>query len=326
MDMSLQYLLEAQGYIEQFIDIPFSDAFFEDEDKNKEAKNGAINSIKNAIKVLITKVKEAIKDITEWIHTKFMSKEEKVKWDAIKSKVKSDKDLGDTKITIEQWEPYEELYDDAIKTITEEQNKEEPDMNKINSKMATFEAGIKSLGGKGKDAASRAISVMSLRTLVDIADRNAICAKAINMALQSELVNLEDMEKSIGSKQLQKYENKIRRYANNGFLHRAKVKLLYRKKATLKAVMNKQKRAILSYTNIDKDGKLKDGKSIVSSGSLRKGGISHPLYTKDLVGGVDKMVDANEAISDTHNLKKFVTRSSRNAKKDLNSLKSFIGK
>ena len=326
MDMSLEYLLEAQGYIEQFIDIPFSDAFFEEEDKNAEAKTGAISSIKKAIKVLIDKVKEAIKDLLDWVRSKFMSKEEKEEWSKFRAQVKSNKELGDTQITVETWEPYEKLYDDMIETIDEEQRKDEPDLGKINSKMSLFEEGIKTLGTKGKDGTTRALSVMSLRTAVDIADRNAICAKAINAALESELVDLEEIEKIVGTEQLQKYQNKIRKYANNGFLHRMKVKLLYRKKATLKAVMNKQKKAVLSYTNIGKDGKLKEGKSIISSGSLRKGGLKHPVYTKDLLGGADKMVDANQKISDAHNFKKFITRSSKNAKKELNDLKSFVGK
>lgn len=326
MDMSLEYLLEAQGYIEQFVDVPFSDMFFEDTDVNAEAKGGAINAIKNAIKTLIKKIKEAIVDIKEWIHSKFMSREEKEKWKKMKAAINSDPELANSKIPIPEWEPYEKMYNDMIKTISDEQDKEEPDMQKINKKMAFFDKAIRDLGGKGKDAASRAVSVMTLKTAVDIADRNALCAKAINMMLNSELGVLEEIEKNIGQKQMQKYENKIRKYANNGFLHRMKVKLLYRQKATFKAVMNKQKKAILSYTNIDDNGKLKKGKSIISSGSIKKGAIMHPTYAFDIVGGAQGAMNINRAAREGRDFKKFITKSNTNIKKDLNSLKTFVGK
>lgn len=341
MDITLEYIMEAQNYINNFIDISLADSFFEDtstaqtaNQHNESMARGAINSLKKAVKALIQKIKECINSFTDFFKTFSLSKDERERYKAFKAEIKANPELGKIKVTIEDFREYEKLYDEALKMIDDEIKKEdskaEPAVfEKMISELSTK---LKSMTKTGSGYAGRAASVITLNTAVDIADKNVLCARAINAALKHELVSLEEVEKLIGEKEVAKYQKKIQKYANNGFLHRMKVKLLYRKKATLESVLKKQRKQILSYTNIDPETlKLKEGKSIASKGSLAKGALKNPKMTTTIMGGpketaktIAKAMTTPSAVDQISGYKKTLNTDAKEIQKNFRDLKSFI--
>lgn len=340
MDTTLEYIMEAQCYIDKFIGISIADSFFENTDEAKEANEhnkqmgtGAIGALKKAVKALIQKVKDAIRSLTDFFKTMAMPKDERERYKKFKAEIKASPELGKMKITIEDFREYEKVYDEALKMIDEQmKNDNAKDPSVLDKIIADMSEKLKKLADSGKDIASRAAATVTLNTALDIADRNVLCARGINSALQTELVSLEEVEKVLGEKEVAKYQKKLQKYANNGFLHRMKVKILYRKKATLEAVLKKQRNQILSYTNIDPNTlKIKKGKPIVSKGSIYKGTLKNPKDTVKILGGpveamkvLKSVNDTTSAVDQISGYKKTLKTDTDKIKRDFRDLKTFI--
>ena len=108
MDESLQYLIEAQSYLNKIKPIDVSNIFFEADSEctkkqmktNEKAKNGFIQSIKKAFQAII----DSIKKIIEKIRTKFrelgMSKEDKLAYEQFKKACAENPNLANKEITV----------------------------------------------------------------------------------------------------------------------------------------------------------------------------------------------------------------------------------
>ena len=335
MDIALQCFMEAQSYIDSFYDIPLSDMIFEETEEvkekiehNEKAKNGALSSIGKMIDALINMVKELMNKITNFIREGFLSKDERAKYKNFKEMVKSNPDLASKKVTIEDWRAYEKAYDDALKKLEEEANKPNPSLDIANGIVEALSKTIESYASEGTDIAARVAIQTTLDTAIDIADKNVTCAKAINFALQNELIKLDNIKEQIGEKEVAKFEKKIDRLSRAGAIHRIRVKLFNRKEATLQGILKKQFNRLLSYTNI-KNGKLEDGKPIADKKSLLKGMSKNPKFTTQALGGAENAAKlAQQIATDTITVKrneKEAKKSIKNAKRDIQDLKNFIG-
>lgn len=339
MDECALYLIEALEYTDAIVDISLADSFFENSaeaqeinDRNEAASQGAIASIKKAFQKLINAIKTLIKNFTDFIKNKLMTKSQKDEYKKVKAEIRSNPELAKEEVTIEDFSQYEKIYDDALKEINNEMLKPEPDPQKIPTLMETMSNKIRNLKGLGGDVAKRAAVVVPLKLAVDIADKNVLCAQAISAAMNSELVSLEQAEKILGDKQVVRYKKKIEKYAKNGIFHRAKAKILNHKQATLKSVLTSQVSTILSFTNLDKNRKLKDGKPIISKGSVVKGAIKNPRFTSDIVGGPKGVVKASKTVGDITDTidsvagySKSAKRMAKDAEKNLNDFRTFVG-
>ena len=339
MEKSRSYLIEAFEYVNAIVDISLADSFFEASaesqeinERNQMASQGAISSIKKAVRSLIEYIKSLIKKFSDFIKNKFMTKSQKDDYKKVKEEIRSNPELGQEEVTIEDFSQYEKIYDDALKEINNEMAKEDPDPTKIPTFMEGLVDKINNLKGVGSNVAKRAAVVVPLKLAVDIADKNVLCAKAINAAMNSELINLEQAEKILGNKQVARYKKQIQRYAKNGIFHRAKAKILSHKQATLKSVLTSQVRTILSFTNFNKALKLKKGKPPISKGSVIKGTVKNPRFTSDVLGGPKGMMKTSKAVSDvTDTVDSIVSTSKKTTKmrgeleKNLNDFRSFIG-
>lgn len=341
MDITLEYIMEAQHYIDNFIEISLADSFFEDTNDAKSAIEhnesmikGALNALKKAVKALIQKVKDAIESLADFFKTMSLPKDERERYKEFKAEIKSNPQLANIKITIDDFREYEKIYDEVLKTIDDEIKKEESkkEPSFFENLISNMSKKLKEISKTGGEYASRAAAAVTLNTAVDIADKNVLCARAINAALKHELVSLEEVEKVLGKKEVAKYQKKIQKYANNGFLHRMKVKILYRKKATLESVLKKQRKQILSYTNIDPDTlEIKNGKSVASKLSLAKGVVKNPKLTTTIMGGpkatlktVGKAMTTPSAVDQVSGYKKTLKTDTKEIKREFNDLKKFI--
>lgn len=335
MDEALYYLLEAQSFIDSFVDISLADSFFEDTDEakdavahNEKAKTGAIASLKKAFHAMIEAIKNIINNIADFFRTRALTPEEKKRYEEFKQMVKSDPDFAKQKITIDDWKEYEKAYDEALKELEAEANKPNPSSEIIDKVVAELTEKIKGLADKGKGVAGRAAMSVTLSTAVDIADQNATCAKAINLALKQELISLEDIEKTLGADAAAKFEKKIERAAKNGFLHRARVRIFKHKERTFEAIIKKQYKNLLSFTNI-KNGKVKDGKAVIDGGSVVNGIVKNKKTVDDALGGSGETVKLAKNIASGAVKAKMaqhrIVKKAKEAKKEADDFKTFWG-
>jgi hypothetical protein len=282
-----------------------------------------MSSIKKAIESLIGMVKGMIENIKNFFKEKFMSADERQRYKEFKQMVKSDPELAKQKVTITDFREYEKAYDEAIKELEKEAAKDQTaEMLDDAAEKITKELSdkINDLASKGKDTATRASLAVTLDTAIQIADRNTACAKAINFALESELIKLDAVEKQLGEKEAQKFKKKINRLANAGFVHRHIVKLLHRKEMTLEAILKNQAKTLLSYTNV-KDGKLEKGKLPIDTTSVMNGAIKNPKLTSKALGGADNTAELAKNIA-VNSVK--VNHTKRKVEKKYNKLKNEV--
>ena len=287
MDEVLRYLSEAEYYINSYEDISLADSFFESEEneKNEEAGNGAVNALKKAFGHLIEVVKTIIKSIKDFFESKFLSADEKRRYKEFKAMVKSDPNLKNTKVFVEDFREYERVYDEALKKLEEESKKPTFNNEVVEAIEKACLESLKKLNDKYGDVAKRAAHSITLSAAIDLADSCQMAAIAMNGVLNAELVSLEDTEKLLGDKKVKKFKKDMEAAAKNGLFHRIKVKLLRRKCDTLNALAKKEMNKILAFTNIDKDGKVKSGKKVVDTASLSKGVAKNIDVVSDALGG-----------------------------------------
>lgn len=335
MDEALYYLMEAQEYIDSFVDISVADSFFEETDEAKEtnennekAKVGAVGSLKKAFQAMINAIKGLIEKISDFFQTRALTKEERERYAEFKRMIKEDPEFAKQKVTIADWREYEKAYEEALKQLEEEAKKPDPKNEVIDIVIKKLTEELAAIGKEGTDAAGRAAMSVTLSTAVDIADQNVTCAKAINYALRNELISLEQIEATLGKEEAAKFDKKIQAAAKNGWLHRARVRIFKHKERTFEAIIKKQFNNLLSFTNI-KDGKIQDGKKIVDSDSMTRGILKNRQLVVDTVGGKDK---ANQLAKDMATtaakakLAKFKAQHEvKKRKKEYDDLKTFFG-
>lgn len=341
------YLLEAESYMESFIDIPMVDYLFEDaqsisniDHENDKVSKGVVSSLKKAFQTLIRVVKDIIKKFTNFIKEVVMSSDEKARYKKFKAAIANDPEFAKTEVYVEDFRLYEKIYDKALKDLESEAKKETPDIAKcekiisdMDKEVDTMKEKVEVVQHKGvekvKSMAARAAYATALDTALEIANRNTLCAKGINIALENELVALNEAEKSLGDKAIHRFQKKVKKYSNAGFFHRFKVRILQRKSTTLSGVIKDQFKKIASYTNYDtKTGKFKKGKQPISNTSITKGMIKHPGLTRRYLGGTKEYVknlkqQAGNSAVDTISLP-LTRQKSKRIKRDIGDLKHFF--
>lgn len=305
MDEALYYLTEAEECMKSIIPISLADSFFEETDeakdaneKNEKAKTGAIAAIKKAIHSLIQSIKDMITKFADFFRTMALTPEEREQYKAFKKMVKEDPDFAKKTITIADWRAYNKAYEEALKELEEAAKKPSFGNEAVDAIIENLQSKISELADTSKGAAGRAALSVTLSTAVDIADQNVTMAKAINFALKNELISLEDIEKSLGAEEAAKFSNKIEKAAKNSIFHRARVKIFKHRDKTFKAIIKRQFNDLLSFTNI-KDGKVKDGKSIVDKGSIARGVIKNRKMVVDAVGGKENATEISKNLAAT---------------------------
>lgn len=334
-DDSLCYLLEAQSYIDSFIEISAVDSFFEDTDEtknaikhNQNASNGAVGAIGKAIDALIQAAKNIITRISNFIKGLFMSKEERARFKAFEEMVKKNPNLAKKQVSIENWKEYEKQFDIALNELEKESRKENPSIEAGNRIVKELENSINKLTGNASSIPAKFMLSTTLDAAIDLSKRNVAAAKLINDAIQKEMIDLEKVRDTLGDKRVDKFEKKMNNLSKEGvtgFFHRLKIKVFYKKETTFEAIMKKQINRIMSFTNI-KDFNLEDGKNIVDAKSVATGLVKNRNLIKDVTGKSSGEIVVNAAKKGVK--AKFAqmkaNRVAKQKKRDIDELKGLI--
>ena len=147
MDQTLQYLIEAQTYLNKIQPIDVSNIFFESDseavkkqmEKNEKAKGGFLTSIKNAFKSLIESIKNMVNKIRSKIKEMAMSKEDKLAYETFKRICAADPELAKKELTVMDYKKLESDVKPHIEAIKRAINKGDKDAiereNKIIEKL-----------------------------------------------------------------------------------------------------------------------------------------------------------------------------------------------
>lgn len=346
MDACLFYLNEAEDQINSIIDISIAESVFSDIYDTEETNNfnegvitGAINSLKSAVKVLKEAIQKIINSITDFFKNRGLSAEERAKFNEIRKWAANNPEFANQKVTIANYKEYEKVYDDALKQMNSlfgrlkstaknaVKSAADPVWDAIQGSLDAIlgkvEKDINSIANEGAGMVKRGSLTVTMKTALEMADSNAAAAKALKLALNDESSLLESIEKELGKKEAEKFSKKLEAYARNGRIHRAKVKLLGRKNKTLQSIARKQYKAILSFTNLNSDGTLKNGKGLVDGGSIARGFAKNPGLAKNTVKGMN-VGDIIDVVKDVNSAKKTVKSAKKSASDIVDDVKSFF--
>lgn len=346
MDACLFYLNEAEDQINSIIDISIAESVFSDIYDTEETNNfnegvitGAINSLKGAVKVLKEAIQKIINSITDFFKNRGLSAEERAKFNEIRKWAANNPEFANQKVTIANYKEYEKVYDDALKQMNSlfgrlkstaknaVKSAADPVWDAIQGSLDAIlgkvEKDINSIANEGAGMVKRGSLTVTMKTALEMADSNAAAAKALKLALNDESSLLESIEKELGKKEAEKFSKKLEAYARNGRIHRAKVKLLGRKNKTLQSIARKQYKAILSFTNLNSDGTLKNGKGLVDGGSIARGFAKNPGLAKNTVKGMN-VGDIIDVVKDVNSAKKTVKSAKKSASGIVDDVKSFF--
>ena len=285
-------LMFAKECLNQYEDLSLSDMFFEETDEIKETNKNNDNLLKkatdavgSAIKKLIDMIKTCIDKVKEFISTRFMSKEQRIKYKKLKKAVMSNPSLANTPVNIVSTATYNAIYDEEINKL----NKLEKSGN------LTEEAAngiVSEVSQKISDAKNRAKSVATRTTLkgaLQIAEKDVLVAHELNKALNSELISLEDL---VGENEANKYKKQVSHSTSKAIFHRVKSGLLRKKQETVLDCLKLQTRTLLNnFTDIGKSDEERE--YITKSGKVKKRVIS----TDSLLHGVGRYKDDINEIS-----------------------------
>lgn len=326
---AISYVSMAEAFLEESVEAQDTVT------QNDSLMLKAVNGVKKAITAIIEFIKNTLSKFKAGV-VKLFSKETKKDYDQAVKNIRSNPELGNTKVEIQDIDVLNAPFDEALKQLDAELKKENPSKEVGEAILAKLQEKLKTVTSEGGRVTSRAMTAVTLKTLCDIADKNVQSAKLINTALEQELINLEDARKILGDKSVARYEKKIAKYAANTALHRLKAKVFHYKEATLMSVLKDEFKMICSYTNIDSEHPLKNkanGKDPVTKGTIIKGAIKNPRFTLDAMGGVKgvrqaakvagDVADSIDKITDMKNKgKKAAAKEKKEAEKKAGALKS----
>ena len=331
MDESARFLSEAFECLGQMQPISLSDMIFEKSNDIKEISKRndslikkSINAIKKAINAIIDALKKVVNKLGEGV-TKLFSGKKKDEYKKACETIRKNPELGKQMVEVETFEPYEKIYDKAIKELDEEMKKEDPDPQKIPKIMEAVQAELNGLKDDAGSVGKRVAVVTSLKALTEMANKNATAARLLNMSIRREVINLEGAREILGDKAVARYEKKIRKYARNTVFHRAKAKLRNYEQQTLLDVINHQRDTLLHFTNV---GKIKEGKAPITRVSVAKGAIRHPFMARDILKGAGDGQDTENIVDLSRASKQAVkdaTKFKNDASKDMKSITKFLG-
>ena len=266
LDEILFHVRQAYSYSESFIDINICDFMFENDDEtNKEIIDNndgviakAFGHIKKAVSLIIEQLKKLSDRLRDFISKVFMSSKQKALLKNAKKNLQNNPQLASIQVDCPTYKEYEVIYDDTLKMIDKEMKKENPSekaysdiINGMNKKLDKVKNVGNDISNATKEVSKRTGDLITLNTLVDVADKNYIHAKSINEKINKEVNILNSMTESLGEKEVNKFKKKVNRYSKNTIGHRIKLSVLRKQEQTLEDVAKLQIRKILSYTNIN---------------------------------------------------------------------------
>ena len=327
MILSQFYLEEVDALLE--CGDSFECEFFEsenDDGNNKSFITRSIESIKKAIRSLIETISSIIERFTDFVKYMFLTPEEKKRFNDLRELVKRDPELANIKVSIRMWKEYEKAYDEALKKA-ENEAKGNRSSEALDGIIGALEDEIASLGPVIQEVGARGVTSITLQMAVDLADQNVIVAKAIKAALDNEVIELKNIEESLGAEKAEKFQRDIEVAARNTWLHRAKVRIFKHKTNTFSKFCKHYSKKLLSFTNFGKDG-VPDGKALVDGASIAKGLFANRQTVTDALGGKEGVmkaaaIAANATIS-AKSLEHDAKRTIKHAKKEINQAKKFF--
>lgn len=263
MDDSLDFLLEATDYLEQYIPIDDIDVILEAtpfakkaNENNQNAGNGALNALKKAFDSLITIVRKAITAVTNFIQEAFMSKEDRTKFAYFKKLAANDKKFANRPIRVSDYRAYEKAYDGHMSEL-DRLYKKGAKVEELNQVMYRLDKTINDLKNRAGDAGKAAFATIGMKAALDLSDRNVLCAKGCKKALEQEEGILANLQRLVGDKNAAKFKKDVDRYSRDGFFHRLKVRILQRKQNDVVECGRGLSSRIMAFFN--KEGKVTKG-------------------------------------------------------------------
>ena len=263
MDTILYYTEQVYECLNEYQDIPFGMFMYEEakadaiEKKNQGLIAKAIASLKNVYRTLIDACKNLFTKISTKLTTKAVLDEGKSeKYKEVKKLVNDDPEIANTEVEIDNYDEYEKVYNDAMKELDKAEGDEEFTAEEGNLIVDRFNEAMEALKSGGR----RAITSVTLKTLVELADHSFVIAKALNLGIKTELIDLSQAEKDLGTKAIEKDKKKIERYARNGIIHRNKIRIQRLFGQTVGSIMLNRVNTIISFSNVSLDKNKKDGK------------------------------------------------------------------
>lgn len=231
IDDCLYYLLEADHFYRELVEIHPYDVLFESEQgKEAEAHNNQVikktkGSLRKAVDALIALIKNIGEMVSNFIREVFMSGEEHKRYEAYKRALQENPELRNCKVTVKDFREYEKYYDSLInqvdQKIREVKGGKETDIEKF----------IKEISAKSIGDVSRAAKVITLDALLNICANSKEYAQHINKQLKENEAACEAIRKTLGDENTNKYLKDVDMYATSKLISLKRIKAnLYRKK------------------------------------------------------------------------------------------------
>ena len=341
-DMILFYVQEANNYLKMYQEIPFDIYMYEDaameeiEKKNKGFIANAIESLKKLYHNLINACTNLFNKLRAKLTFKSaISGTKSEKYNDVKEKIKTNPEFGKVEVEIDDAEAYDKIYDDVMQDIdkAEEQSNGDIDIDMSNMIMTKYDKAVEELKKGGK----RALTTVSLTTLLDMADHNALFAKALNAGIKSNLIDLSKAEKALGSKEIERDKKRLERYARNGPFHRMRIALHRKHGQTMGSILLNRVNTLISFSNVnlsvDDDGiafNKKKNRKLFDKRSAVKGTFKNARDVHNTLGQptAKQYLQAGKTIMDvergTRQFRRDVEHTVDDIKRDASTLKSAI--
>lgn len=237
-DECLQYLSEAQAYINMFHEIDAYDAIFEAEEadvdakiiENKKSNEGAFASLKKAAESLMNLIKNAMKTIVGGIEKLFASKSEKEAFENFKRAAENDPNLKNKKIKFydfkhntEEWQRIEDAADVIDKKLASGQD---VDISGIVSDIKRYTEGI------GKTA----VGTFSAQAAINACYGSKDFARSLASAMNRDGKIMAEITNTLGEKEAKKFKKEVNSLAKDN-----KIAKLFGKRINLKRELNKSR-------------------------------------------------------------------------------------
>ena len=237
MDECLYWIEMAYERADDYIELSYTDRFFEAEDsennkKNDKTEKDSTTMVGNAARALIKMIENVIVSIRKWLKEKFSIKRINAIRKAVKDAGKENqtvKVVDSKKMDAAYDEVYEKAKKEAERIESEENNpegasgtKEDTD-NFIKGLENLLSDKLKGLGGDLKDVANTGgawITTLSCEAALRVAENNAERAEVYLAALEHDKGLMEKLEKDLGKFQAQNFKAKIKDCTRKVSLHR----------------------------------------------------------------------------------------------------------
>ena len=318
IDDCLYYLLEADHFYRELVEIHPYDVLFESEQgKEAEAHNNQVikktkGSLRKAVDALIAFIKNIGKAVSNFVREVFMSGEEHRRYEAYKKALKEHPELGNVKVTVKDFRDYEKFYDGLI--------------DQIDQKIRLVEGGtrtdlekfVKEINTKLMTNGTVTAKVVTLNALLNMCANSKDYAERLQQILNKNEAACESIRKTLGEEKGNEYLKTVDMYAESSSisLHRLKANVHRKKASTMKECF------------IDS---LNELEGIISKGKVTKTNQFMVNALRDNEETGDSLVGLSVDIATggarkPHDVKAATKNAKNEADKKVNSFKNKLGK